>query len=161
MKLPIMEFLAKSMGTTSKGLTKDVINSYITKVVSKGKDNKQKTSLLLKSAVGKFYDTIRRGPNIDKIDWDQLNPKSYYGLVTSPLSNHVVDKLNENKEYVKALTELLSKIEVKQMYLDFNINKKVASFNLKNFSSPNAKFKFESGLSIYNPENKKLSFKLK
>ena len=160
MKLEALDLLASEMKTNSQSINKEAINSYVSKVVSKGKDNKQKTDLLLKSAVGRFYKFIGRGPNIDKIDWNQLNPKSYYGLVTSPLSNHVVDKLNENNAYVKALTELLSKIEVKQMYLDFRISKKTASFNLKNFSSPKANFKFESGLSVYNPENKKLSFKL-
>jgi hypothetical protein len=160
MELPIVDYLAKTIGINAESINKYAINNYVTKIVSKGKNNEQKNALLFKSKIGEFYREIGRGPEMNKIDFDKLKPGAYYGLVTSPLSNHVVDQMNSNKDYKKALVELLSKIEIKQMHLDFSIRKKTATFTLKNFSSPKANFKFESGLSVYNPENKKLSFKL-
>lgn len=83
---------------------------------------------------------------------------TYYGLILSPLAYSVADELNADSKYVKALKEILSKVEVKQIYLDFNLRKNSATFKLRNFSSAN--FKFATNVSSYNPTNSKLAFSL-
>ena len=90
--------------------------------------------------------------------WRDLSPKNYYGIITAPFNNHVAASLNANKTYKKALTDIMTKTEVKQLYLKFNVKQNVANFNLKSFSS--SEFEFDSALSAYSPGQKKLAFRV-
>ena len=135
-----------------ENITTASINDYIQKT---GKEKALK-------ALSSFYKTINRGPKNGEVNWDKLSDKKLYGIVIGPLSYYVVDYLNSNKEYKDALAELLSKIEVKQLYLNIQLGKQKLDFNLKSFSDPNAQFTFESpNQSIYNPDNGRLGFKMK
>jgi hypothetical protein len=144
--------LSKIMKIPVENITTASINDYIQKT---GKEKALK-------ALNPFYKTINRGPKNGEVDWDKLSDKKLYGIVLGPLSYYVVDYLNSNKEYKDALAELLSKIEVKQLYLNIQLGKQKLDFNLKSFSDPNAQFTFESpNQSIYNPDNGRLGFKMK
>jgi len=150
-----LKSLAKILGVSQDKVTIQFINDVMTQLFSR-KNNKQKTEIL-KSKFGPFYETIGRSPRMEAINWEKIG-ENYFGLVSSPLAYSVVDDLNNNPKYTKALKEILSKIEVKQLYLDFSLSKSTASFNLKNFSS--ATFKFGTNVSTYNPTNSKLAFSL-
>jgi hypothetical protein len=53
-------------------------------------------------------------------------------------------------------------MEVKQLYMDVSIKSNVITFKLKSFSDPNANFEFTpSNISVYNPDNGKMGFKMK
>lgn len=160
MKSPAIQVLASIIKLSPDNLTSQAINDYMVKLLQKAKNNQQKDALLMKT-FSKFYDTIGRMPQNGKVDWDKLGPKKYYGPIIGPLSYHVADILNQQGTYAKSLTSMLSKIEVKQLYLVFSMSKKTINFKLKSFTDPNAKFKFDIGSqSTYNPENSRLGFKL-
>lgn len=107
-----------------------------------------------------FYDSINRYPAGNKIDWDKLQNKFIYGPIIGPLSYAVVDAMNSNPDYLQGLKEILSKLEIKQLYLDFNLEKKYITFNMKSFGTSD--FQFEApNQSVYSPANGKLGFKLK
>ena len=149
--LPGIQELARIMKMPVENVTTASINDYV-------RADKEKAL----KALNPFYKTINRGPKNGEVNWDKLSDKKLYGIVIGPLSYYVVDYLNSNKEYKDALTELLSKIEVKQLYLNIQLGKQKLDFNLKSFSDPNAQFTFESpNQSIYNPDNGRLGFKMK
>lgn len=160
MKSPAIQVLSSIMKVSPDNITAQAINDFIVRLLNKAKNNQQKDALLMKT-FSKFYDTIGRMPQNGKVDWDKLGSKKYYGPIIGPLSYHVADIMNKNPSYAKSLTELLSKIEVKQLYLVFSMSKRTMNFKLKSFTDPNAKFKFDIGSqSTYNPENSRLGFKL-
>jgi len=147
--------LASCLGVAPKAVTIKTINYALTKIF-KGKSDAQKTKILM-SKFGNFYEAIGRSPRQENLNWAKIGDK-YFGLILSPLAYSVADELNSNPKYTKALKEILSKIEVKQIYLDFNLSKSSASFKVRNFSS--ATFKFATNVSTYNPTNSKLAFSL-
>lgn len=150
-----LKVLAKCLGMSVKQVNPESINQMMSDLF-KGK-NDQKKDALLHSTFDDFYNTIGRSPKKGGINWAKLG-SNYYGLVLSPLAYSVVDELNANPKYKKALKDILSKIDVKQLYLDFNLKSNSATFKLKNFAS--ADFKFATSISVYNPTNSKLSFTL-
>lgn len=147
LELEGLEVLSKITKIPIESLTAESINNYITK---KGLD-KAYTSFK------PFYDFVKSTPTKDK----EYNPKKYYGLIVGPLSKYVADEMNKNQAYTKALKELISKYDIKQLYLDVKLQKGTMNFYIKAFSDPANKFVFEGGLSANNPDNKNISFKLK
>jgi len=147
--------LASALKVAPKEITAQFINDELVRMF-KDKSKEQKTKILM-SKFRSFYETIGRSPKKEGLDWDKLG-NTYYGLILSPLAYSVADELNADSKYVKALKEILSKVEVKQIYLDFNLGKNSATFKLRNFSSAN--FKFATNVSSYNPTNSKLAFSL-
>jgi hypothetical protein len=123
-----------------------------------GKTDAQKDKKL-KTKYAPFYQAIGRsvGTKNMPLDWAKVG-KTYYGLVLSPLAYNVMDDLNSNPEYRKPLKEMLSKLEVKQLYLDFKLAKNYANFKLKSFMA--ADFKFMTSVSSDKPNNSKLGFKV-
>jgi hypothetical protein len=132
------------------------INEYLTKILKSATSDEQKDAII-KKKFASFYKFINKAPGFP-IRWRDLSPKDYYGIITSPLVNYVAASLNANEIYKKALTDIMSKTEVKQLYLTMNIKQNTARFNLKSFSS--SEFEFESSLSIYKPKNKRLAFRM-
>ena len=132
------------------------INNYLTKILKSATTDEQKDAII-KKKFGTFFEAIKKAPGFP-IRWRDMSPKAYYGIITSPLVNYVAASLNASKVYKKALTDIMSKSEVKQLYLTMNVKQNIARFNLKSFSS--SEFEFESSLSIYNPKNKRLAFRM-
>ena len=155
--LPGYDVLANIIG---QDVSPASIDNYIQSIIKNAKTNEQRDAIVMKK-FKPYYQEIGRSPKNNSIDWDKLKAGRYYGIITSPLAYYLADKMNENKGFKSALIEILSKIEVKQLYLDFSLKKKAASFKLKSFSDPNANFKFDVGsVSTYNPESSKLAFKM-
>jgi hypothetical protein len=70
--------------------------------------------------------------------------------------------MNADADYSKGLKQIIGKIEIKQLYLDFDLGSSSAIFKLKSFSDPNASFSFvPSNVSVNNPDNGNLGFKMK
>lgn len=135
-----------------KNLTAEDINAEVEKFRG---DNKG-----FMSKFESFYRTIGRYPKDGEIIWEKL--KKGYGAILGPLSYHVTDNLNRDEQYVDALKELLSKLDVKQLYLDFYIKKNEMFLHLKSFSNEKVNFSFEApNQSVYNADNGKLGFKMK
>lgn len=163
--MPGIKVLAKTIGTDVKNVTRQKINDYIVKLIDevggKKASNAKKDAALMK-AFGVFYNAIGRAPKDGKVEWERLTPDGYYGTVTSPFSYYVKDRLNTVDEYKKELKDLVSKTEVKQMYLLFSGKQNSINFTIKSFNDPNANFVFEiPSISVYNPTASKLGFKLK
>jgi hypothetical protein len=136
-------------------VTVDSLNQYITEILAKNPDQ-------FMTIFADFYKTIGRAPSGNKVEWSRVKDKKVYGAVVGPLCYHVTDILNQNQVYQTALTELLSKLEVKQLYLDFAPKKQEMLLHLKSFSNEGVKFTFEApNQSVYSPDNGKLGFKMK
>lgn len=105
--------------------------------------------------------------SFDKIDWDKLEKANrYVGLLSYPLSLQLIDKLNgklgNENLYIDTLRKIVSKLEVKQLYMDVSLKTEEIVFYLKGFGDDNAKLTFEApNVSTPNPGNGKLGFKMK
>jgi hypothetical protein len=109
----------------------------------------------------------RGNSTFNSVSWDKLETnKKFVGLLTYSLSLQLVDKLNgklgDGELYINTLRKIVSKLEVKQLYMDVCLNSDIISFNLKEFNDENAKLTFESPcVSVPNPGNARLGFKMK
>lgn len=142
-----LKILSKIMKVPIDNINSKTINDYIVKKgLSKAYDSFKP-----------FYDYIKSTPTKD-VDY---NPKKYYGIIVGPLSKYVADEMNKDGGYLEGLKELISKFDVKQLYLDVELKKGTLNFYIKSFMDPSNKFVFVGGLSANNPDNKNISFKLK
>ncbi len=150
LELPGYKVLEDVIG--KKNLSTDDINSEVEKFRGDNEGFMKKFD--------PFYRSIGRFPKDGEVIWEKL--KKGYGAILGPLSYHVTDNLNADAEYVDALKELLSKLDVKQLYLDFYIKKNEMFLHLKSFSNEKVNFSFEApNQSVYNSDNGKLGFKMK
>jgi hypothetical protein len=156
LKLEGLQKLSEIIKVPVENINTQSINEYLTKILKSATSDEQKDAII-KKKFDTFFKFINKAPGFP-IRWRDLSPKAYYGIITSPLVNYVAASLNANKTYKKALTDIMSKSEVKQLYLTMNVKQNIARFNLKSFSS--SEFEFESSLSIYNPKNKRLAFRM-
>ena len=151
LNIPGIEELSKITEIPVENLTTKSINDYITTVTP------EKALKSLKP----FYSAAGRGPKDGIVNWDKISKDKYYGIVIGPLSYALIDYLNKNPAYRSSLKQMLSKIEIKQLYLDINLGKSKLNFNLKSFSDLDSDFTFEApNQSVYNPDNGRLGFKL-
>jgi hypothetical protein len=156
LKLDGMDKLSQIIKVPVKDINAQSINDYLNKLLKSATTDEQKDAII-KKKFAPFFASIKKAPGFP-IRWRDISPKAYYGVITSPLVNYVAASLNSSKVYKKALTDIMSKSEVKQLYLTMNVKQNTARFNLKSFSS--SEFEFESSLSIYNPKNKRLAFRM-
>jgi hypothetical protein len=156
LKLDGMDKLSQIIKVPVKDINAQSINDYLNKLLKSATTDEQKDAII-KKKFAPFFASIKKAPGFP-IRWRDISPKAYYGVITSPLVNYVAASLNASKVYKKALTDIMSKSEVKQLYLTMNVKQNTARFNLKSFSS--SEFEFESSLSIYNPKNKRLAFRM-
>jgi hypothetical protein len=141
--------------TGEKNVTTDSLNTFILNILAKD------ASEFMKIFSG-FYSAIGRAPQGNEVNWNRVKDNKAYGAVIGPLSYHVTDYLNNNDSYQVTLTHLLSKLEVKQLYLDFIPKKNEIHLHMKSFSTSGVKFTFEApNQSVYSPDNGKLGFKMK
>lgn len=109
----------------------------------------------------------RGSKKYEDISWDKLRSgKKYIGLFSYPLSMQLIDKLNgklgDGDLYIDTLRKIVSKLEVKQLYMDVLLKTEELNFHLKGFSDSNAKLTYEApNVSTPNPGNGKLGFKMK
>lgn len=156
LKLDGMDKLSQIIKVPVKDINAQSINDYLNKLLKSATTDEQKDAII-KKKFAPFFASIKKAPGFP-IRWRDISPKAYYGVITSPMVNYVAASLNSSKVYKKALTDIMSKSEVKQLYLTMNVKQNTARFNLKSFSS--SEFEFESSLSIYNPKNKRLAFRM-
>ena len=156
LKLEGLQKLSEIIKVPVESINTEKINDYLTKILKSATTDEQKDAII-KKKFGTVFEAIKKAPGFP-IRWRDISPKAYYGVITSPLVNYVAASLNASKTYKKALTNIMSKSEVKQLYLTMNVRQNTAKFNLKSFSS--SKFEFESSLSIYKPKNKRLAFRM-
>jgi len=156
LELEGLQKLSEIIKVPVENISTQSINEYLTKILKSATSDEQKDAII-KKKFDTFFKFINKAPGFP-IRWRDLSPKDYYGIITSPLVNYVAASLNANKIYKKALTDIMSKSEVKQLYLTMNVKQNIARFNLKSFSS--SEFEFESSLSIYKPKNKRLAFRM-
>jgi hypothetical protein len=115
-----------------------------------------------------LVDVAGRGSsNFNKVDWGKLRKnKRWVGLLSYPLSLQLIDKLNgrlgDGNLYIDTLKKIVSKLEVKQLYMDVSLKTEELLFYLKGFGDQDAKLTFEApNVSAPNPGNGKLGFKMK
>lgn len=166
--MPAITTLASIIGTDAKNLTAEKINDYLKKLFAKTNANTatKKDAVFFKKFAPFFNQTKRLPGKGAKVEWDTMKKKTgdkgYYGAITSPLSYYVSDQLNTKPKFVQALKDIISKTEVKQMYLTFDLKSGGSmGFDIRSFNDPNAKFKFDiPSLSTLNPTSSKLGFSL-
>jgi len=111
-----------------------------------------------------YYEKLGRFPenweNKEKQIEDAISRKYAFGLLSSPLAYHVKDMLNENPDMLEALSEVMHKFNVLQLYIDLKIGKtkKYQKYTLKPFEG--GKFKFNATPSVNNPIRNKFSVKM-
>lgn len=161
LNIPAVQALSTIMKTSVDGLTTQSINDFVIKMISKAKKDKEKDELIL-NKLKPFYEAIGSTPSTP-INWEKLSAnKKYYGLVMGPMAAGVAKHMNGNEQYSTALKEMISKQEIKQLYLDFSLSSNSMNFELKSFANPKATFKFvPSNISVYNPDNGNMGFIMK
>jgi hypothetical protein len=108
-----------------------------------------------------------RGSSFSRIDWAKLKlSNKYVGLFSYPLTMNLIDKLNgklgDGDLYINTLRTIVSKLEVKQLYMDVNLKTEEILFYLKGFNDTDSNITFEApNVSTPNPGNGKLGFKMK
>tara|TARA_B110000208_G_scaffold86901_1_gene109996 strand:+ start:72 stop:1523 length:1452 start_codon:yes stop_codon:yes gene_type:complete len=111
--------------------------------------------------------TGRGVKSFESIDWPILEKANrYIGLLSYSLSLELIDKLNgrlgDVDLYTETLKKIVSKLEVKQLYMDVSLKTEEVLFYLKGFGDENANFVFAApNVSTPNPGNGKLGFKMK
>jgi len=149
-----------------KGYSMDVdgINSFIKDNAGSTSDGQFESKAM--SLFDDFYNVIKSRPSLPLV-LEKLPESKYYGLVIGPLSKHVKDFLNgkvtSSASYTESLKEMLSKLDVKQLYMNTSISKNSSSiiFTISPFSDPNNEFEFENpNQSVYTASNGKLGFRL-
>ena len=166
--MPAITTLGNIIGVDPKNLTAQDINDYLKKLFAKTNANTaaKKDAVFFKKFNPFFNQTKRLPGKGAKVDWDTMKKKTgdngYYGAITSPLSYYVADQMNTKPKFVEALKDIISKTEVKQMYLTFDLKEGGSmTFDIRSFNDPNAKFKFDiPSLSTLNPTSSKLGFSL-
>jgi len=166
--MPAITTLGNIIGVDPKNLTAQDINDYLKKLFVKTNANTatKKDAVFFKKFNPFFNQTKRLPGKGAKVDWDTMKKKTgdngYYGAITSPLSYYVADQMNTKPKFVEALKDIISKTEVKQMYLTFDLKDGGSmTFDIRSFNDPNAKFKFDiPSLSTLNPTSSKLGFSL-
>lgn len=154
LQLPGLLKLAEILGVKPTAVTLELLQKEALRI----KDENLEVNNLYKD----YYQIMGRAPS-GKIDWNRFkNTNLYHGIFTGPLSYHVADSLNENPGILTALNQILKKLEVKQLYLDFILRKDNMQFKMESFNSEASQFQFEApNQSVYNPGNGKLGFKMK
>jgi hypothetical protein len=157
--------LAYVMETNEKNITTQSINDYIMNLIGSSKIPTQSNPKLdkkIEENFGAFFTAAKSKPSLP-IKWPSLaKDRQVYGIVMGPLSAAVARKLNEDPKSTKALKEIISKVEIKQLYFDFNLKSNAMVFKLKSFADPKASFSFTpANISVYNPDNGKMGFKMK
>jgi len=138
-------------------------SELILKIVKKFPETEDpKADELIKKKLDPFFKSTGTYPSFP-INWGKLaNKKNWYGIITSPIAYGIAKTMNSDADYPKGLKQIIGKIEIKQLYLDFDLGKNNAVFHLKSFSDPNASFAFvPSNVSVNNPDNGNLGFKMK
>lgn len=166
--MPAITTLGNIIGVDPKNLKAQDINDYLKKLFAKTNANTaaKKDAVFFKKFNPFFNQTKRLPGRGAKVEWDTMKKKSgdngYYGAITSPLSYYVADQMNTKPKFVQALKEIISKTEVKQMYLTFDLKEGGSmTFDIRSFNDPNASFKFDiPSLSTLNPTSSKLGFSL-
>jgi hypothetical protein len=155
--------LAYIMGVNEKDITIQSINDYIIQLLN-GKipnDKNPKADKKIEQDLAQFFAVTKSKPAFP-INWGNFKKGKYYGLIISPLAAAVAKKLNSDTKYTEALKGIVGKVEVKQLYLDFNLKSNSMSFKLKSFADPSSTFTFTpTNMSAYNPDNGKMGFTLK
>ncbi len=161
---PALEALSDALGIPKDKITLDAIVGFITKAAGKLSGEKEDTKAdgKIKKALGAFFTAANSQPQFP-IRWQSFSsPQKVYGIVIGPLAKATADSMNANSSYQSGLKTIISKMEVKQLYMDVSIKSNVITFKLKSFSDPNANFEFTpSNISVYNPDNGKMGFKMK
>jgi hypothetical protein len=164
-KAPAVTTLSEIVGVDPQNITvADIQKKIEDEIKNKKATTSDQKSEVVMSTFADFYQQIGRYPKNKKIDFDKIVQGKEYGAIIGPLSFYVADQLNtvtKENNYPEVLTQLMSKIEVKQLYLSFDISKNKINFKVKSFTSPNAKFVFKIGnQSVYTPDQNKLAFQL-
>jgi hypothetical protein len=112
----------------------------------------------LNDVLDKFYKKIGNKADEIKYDPEGARKDKRFGYIMSPLSASLVREMNGKADVIETLNNIVRKIEVKQIYITNKKNH--IEFKVKNFSS--SKFVFSAGnISVNNPGNSKLAFKMK
>ena len=161
MNTPTVSVLKGLVGNTP--LDEKSLESFIqTKMSELGKEE------FFNTYVQPLVQSSGRGvAKFDKVPWEKLDKgKKYIGLFSYSLSLELVDTLNgklgAGDTYISTLRSIVSKLDVKQLYMDVDLKRDQFYFYLKGFSDANAKLSFEApNVSTPNPGNGKLGFKMK
>lgn len=164
LELPELDLIANLANKSVEELSINDLDQVIRKILKNKIPNAEDPNAdkLIKAKLDPFFKAAGTYPSFP-INWGKLtNKKTLYGIITSPLAYSVARTMNKDTDYTKGLKEIIGKIEIKQLYLDFDLGKNVATFHLKSFSDPNANFSFvPSNISVNNPNNGNLGFKMK
>jgi len=162
LNIPAIEVLSSIMKTSVENISIESINDFVLETIRGIKSDKNKNEVIL-SKLKPFYDEIKSTPSTP-INWEKLSAnKKHYGLIMGPMAAGVASYMNKSDgPYLNALKQMISKQEIKQLYLDFNLRSNSMNFELKSFAKKDASFKFvPSNISVYNPDNGNMGFLMK
>lgn len=158
LEIPAIKTLASIMKTEIENITVESINDFIIKITRKAKSNEEKDAIIV-SRLKSFFKAANSSPRMP-ISWETLaSNNTYYGIIMYPLAFAVVTDMNN--KYANQLKGIISKQEIKQLYLNFNLGSSTMTFELRSFSDPDATFKFKLKISVNEPDKSSIGFAMK
>lgn len=153
----LLKQLMEKPGLTAKDCDKRTLDNFVRRFFIEKPDEAYEA-----------FDTYFKGLSKYPDGWEDkalqienaIERKDAFGLIFSPLAYHVKDTLNEDKFLIEALSEVVQKFDVLQLYIDLRINKtkKYQMYTLKKFAD--GKFLFNATPSVNLPTRNKFGFKM-
>jgi len=153
----LLKQLMNNNRLTAKACDKATLNTFVRDLFTKTPDEAYEKFDTYFKGLGKYPD----GWEDKQLQIDNaIERKEAFGLIFSPLAYHVKDALNDNEFLIEALSEVVQKFDVLQLYIDLRINKtkKYQMYTLKKFAE--GKFLFNATPSVNLPTRNKFGFKM-
>lgn len=153
----LLKQLLNKSNLTAKDCNKDYLNTFVRSFFNEKPDEAYEAFDSYFKGLGKYPDGWEdKALQIE----NAIERKEAFGLIFSPLAYHVKDTLNENEFLIEALSEVVQKFDVLQLYIDLRINKtkKYQAYTLKKFAE--GKFLFNATPSVNLPTRNKFGFKM-
>lgn len=153
----LLKQLMNKSSLTAKDCDKKTLNNFVRRFFIEKPDEAYEAFDTYFKGLGKYPD----GWEDKQLQIDNaVERKEAFGLIFSPLAYHVKDTLNEDEFLIEALSEVVQKFDVLQLYIDLRINKgkKYQKYTLKKFAE--GKFLFNATPSVNLPTRNKFGFKM-
>lgn len=153
----LLKQLMNNNSLTAKACDKATLNTFVRDLFTKTPDEAYDKFDTYFKGLGKYPD----GWEDKQLQIDNaIERKEAFGLIFSPLAYHIKDTLNDNEFLIEALSEVVQKFDVLQLYIDLRINKtkKYQMYTLKKFAE--GKFLFNATPSVNLPTRNKFGFKM-
>jgi hypothetical protein len=137
--------------------SKQLMNDFLIKKFNSFKQDEEKMAKFLQK---EFWQYAKSAPDLDNAMEKLRSGVKTEGIIFYPMESELVDIMNKDEAILSGLKTITKTIGVKQLYFNFEINKKKQNltFLIKFFGTKDFKFALTSSVNMY--LNSNLSFKM-